>query len=301
MSKTVLITGASGFVAGSVIDQAPEGWALHALSRSAPPVARRGLAWHSLDPLDAPSLEEAFRTIRPEAVIHTAAMADIDKCEAEKELARRVNAGFTRDLARLSVEGGARLIYVSTDNVFDGFRGQYTEEDTPGPVNFYGVTKMEGEEAVLEALPRTGVVVRTSLVMGLPVLGKGNSFLSRMMKSWEDGKPVGVPANETRTPIDIITLGQALIELVDNPVVGYLHTSGNETVNRLDMVQRIAAHLGYGADMVYANDPTVIPGRAARPLDVSLVNTRACSLLRTPMRGLLGGLELVLAYKRRSE
>lgn len=301
MSKRVLLTGASGFVAGSVIDQVPEDWDLHAVSRSAPPVARRGLTWHSLDPLDAPSLTEAFRSIRPEAVIHTAAMADIDKCEAERELARRVNAGFTRDLARLSVEGDARLIYVSTDNVFDGFRGQYTEEDAPGPVNFYGVTKVEGEEAVLEALPRTGVVVRTSLVMGLPVLSKGNSFLSRMMRSWEEGKPVGVPANEIRTPIDIITLGRALIELVDNPVTGYLHTSGNETVNRLDMVRRIAAHMGYGEDMVYPNDPTVIPGRADRPLDVSLVNEKARDLLKTPMRGLLGGLELVLGYKRRSE
>jgi dTDP-4-dehydrorhamnose reductase len=300
MNKKVVVTGASGFVAGGVIDLAPAEWEVHAVSRSAAPVERRGLTWHSLDPLDSASLAETFRAVNPDAVIHTAAIADIDFCEANRDLARSVNAGLTRDLAKLAAENGSRFVHVSTDNVFDGFRGAYTEEDPPGAVNFYGTTKIEGEEAVLETLPKTGLVARTAVVVGFPIIGGGNSFLARMLRNWKEGKAVGVPENEIRTPIDVITLAQALIELVDTPLVGYLHLSGNETVNRCDMARRIAKHLGYSEDLVVPNDPTGIPGRADRPLDVSLVNAKARNLLKTPMRGLLGGLDLILEHEKRS-
>lgn len=299
MSKKIIVTGASGFVAGSIIDQAPTDWEVHAVSRSAAPVERPGLVWHSIDPLDGPRLEEAFGEVRPDAVLHTAAMADIDTCEANPALAQRVNGGLTRDIAELCAKAGARLVYLSTDTVFDGLRGGYTEEDPPGPINVYARTKVEGEEAVTSRLPDTGLVVRTALVMGLPIIGSGNSFLSRMMRYWEEGKPVGVPPSEIRSPIDAITLGQALLEVADSDLSGYLHLAGSEVVDRCEMARRIAERLGYGADLVVPSDPTNIPGRAPRPRDVSLDNTKARNTLKTRMHGLIGGLDLVLAYSQR--
>lgn len=118
--------------------------------------------------------------VQPSAVIHPAAMAGIDACQANPVQARRVNAEIAKGLADLCSRHGARLIFVSTDNVFDGKSGGYAEDDPVSPINYYGRTKVEGERAVRESLPDSAVA-RLSLVMGLPVLGPGNSFLSRMI------------------------------------------------------------------------------------------------------------------------
>jgi dTDP-4-dehydrorhamnose reductase len=297
MAFRLLVTGASGFVAGGVVTLAPEDWEVHAVSRSAAPVDRRGLYWHSVDPLDEPAFERAFDEAQPQAVIHTAAMADIDACEARQDLAREVNVNLTRRIADLCRQSDSRLVFVSTDNAFDGNRGLYAESEPPNPVNFYGKTKVEAETVVRDSAPNS-IVARTALVMGLPMHGTGNSFIQRMMRSWKEGKTVGVPEEEIRTPIDVITLGRALLELAQSDLQGYLHLAGNEVINRFAMARRIAERLGYPPDLVEPNDPTGIPGRAPRPRDVSLSNSRAADLLTTSMHGLTKSLDLILAARK---
>lgn len=269
-------------------------WQVHALSRSPKPVEREGLVWHTLDPLDSTQLRRVFEDVNPRAVIHTAAMADIDSCEVHKESADRVNVELTRDLAELCREHGARTVFLSSDNVFDGARGLYTEEDAPSPINYYAETKARAERIVVETVSE-GVVARVSVVMGLPALGTGNSFLSRMLPALREGSELGVPEDEIRTPIDVITLGKALLELAGNNFEGTIHLAGNDVLNRLEMVRRIAAKLGYTRPRVVPFDPRGLPGRAPRPKDVSLDNRKARALLKTPMRGLEDGLDLILA------
>ncbi len=293
----LMVTGASGFVAGSVIAQAGKDVEVHAVSRGAALAERDGLHWHTVDLADPVCCRDLFHKIQPDVVIHTAAIADIDYCEAHPEDARRVNAELTAQLAELCKESNTRLVYLSTDTVFDGAKGLYREEDPPGPLNVYAETKVAGEEAVA-AMGAGGVVARVSLVMGLPVIGGGNSFLSRMIPKLEAGEELGVPDNEIRSAVDVITLGRALLELTTHDYSGYLHLAGNDALNRFEMVQRIARRLGYDPGLVVANDPTSIPGRAARPLDASMDNAKARSILKTPMRGLEDGLDLVLAYDR---
>jgi len=296
-AKKLLVTGCGGFVGGAVVHQARGPVELHAVSRGAPLRHRQGLAWHTLDLLDAGEVDRLFKEVSPDAVIHAAARADIDFCEANKDIAREINLGVTEHLARLCQERGARMIFMSTDTVFDGKKGYYIEEDPPGPLNWYAETKVAAERSVA-GLAGNWVVVRTSLVVGLPVLSAGNSFLSRMLPVFESGKELGVPDNEVRSPIDVVTLARALIELAENNYVGYLHLAGNDIMNRFEMVQRIAAKLGLPQRLVVARNPVDIPGRALRPLDVSLCNRKARSLLETPMQGLEAGLNLALSAKK---
>ena len=131
--------------------------------------------------------------------------------------------------------------------------------------------------------------------MGLPLLGVGNSFLSRMIPALKAGERLGVPDGEIRSPIDVVTLGQALLELAGASFTGTLHLAGTEVCNRCDMAATIAECLGYDASLVFANDPTDIPGRAERPRDVSLSVKRAQEVLNTPLVGIRDGLELILA------
>ncbi len=294
MAKRLLLTGANGFVAGSIIEAARGQWEIHAASRGPAPVERPGLVWHSFDPMDMDAFHDVFHEVDPAAVIHTAAIADIDLCEANRELATRVNYTYTHELAELCWDHDTRFIFLSTDTVFDGERGMYTETDIPRPINFYADTKVRAEKSIQE-FGGNFVIARVALVMCLPVLGEGNSFVSRMAHGLREGKQVTTPAAEVRTPVDVITLGRALLELAAHEYRGIVHLSGNDRLNRHEMMQRIAKRLGLPQELVVAQDPSGIPGRAPRPRDVSLDNTRAKGVLKTPMVGLDDGLELVLA------
>lgn len=294
MVNRLLLTGANGFVAGSIIEAALGTWEVHAVSRGLAPAKRQGLVWHSFDPLDIDAFHEVFHDVNPAVVIHTAAIADIDLCEANRELATRVNYTYTHELAELCWDHDTRFVFLSTDTVFDGERGMYTEADLPRPVNFYADTKVRAEKSIQE-FGGNYVIARVALVMGLPVWGEGNSFVSRMAHALREGKQVTTPASEIRTPVDVITLGRALTELAGSDYRGILHLSGNDRLNRLEMMQRIARRLGLPAELIISHDPSGIPGRAPRPRDVSLDNTKAKGLLKTPMVGLDDGLELVLA------
>lgn len=297
MARRLMVTGGGGFVAGSVIRQAGPDWAVTALSRRAHTYAQPGLEWRVLDVRDRDALAAAFAAVRPDAVIHTAALGVIDYCEAHRDEAEAVNAGVTRTVAELCREHGAKLVACSTDNVFDGETGLYIEEDPPNPVNFYGWTKVLGERAVQETGGET-VIARLSVVMGLPVLEPGNSFLSRMMETFARGEVAAMPEAEIRSPLDVITAGRALLELADNRYTGIIHVSGLDRLSRYALGQAIADRLGYPRSLVGPDVTPNLEGRAERPRDVSLDNHRARQVLHTPLCGVAEGLELVLSASK---
>src|SRR5262245_20766520 len=117
MSRRLLVTGGRGFVAGSVLMQAGREWEIHALSRGRPPEDNAPFSWHSCDSLQPIELQNTFREIHPDAVIHTAAIADIDVAELNHELGRAVNVEMTRTLVNLCRESGCRMVHCSTDTV----------------------------------------------------------------------------------------------------------------------------------------------------------------------------------------
>jgi dTDP-4-dehydrorhamnose reductase len=293
-----MVTGYGGFVAGSVAWQAVRSgqWDVHALSLLETPQERDRFHCRQFDLCDAAALEAAFAEVAPAAVIHAAALADIDFCQSNQDAAQRVNVGVTEQLAELCRRSGAKLILCSTDSVFDGTKGMYREEDPPRALNFYAETKLQAERVVRDTVPQ-GVVTRLGLVMGLPVLGAGNSFVAKMQQSLGRGEQVKFPANEIRTPVDVITLGRALLEIAAGAFTGTIHLAGSTRINRYEMACFLADRLGYRADMVVATDSNALAGRAPRPNDASLDNAKARRVLATPMLTLSDGLDLVLRMK----
>jgi len=302
MPRKLLLTGHGGFVAGSVVWQALRSgeWDVYAFSLIEKEEVRERFRCIPFDLCDTAKLQDTFLEIKPEAVIHTAALADIDFCQNNQADAERVNVGVTRDLAQLCAETGAKMIFCSTDTVFDGQKGRYTEEDAPHAVNFYAETKIRAEEILRETVENS-LIARLSLVMGLPVLGAGNSFLPKAFDAWEKGEQTKFPANEIRTPVDVITVGQAFLEIAANDFTGTIHLAGSTRINRYEMARQIAERLGYNPDLVIPTDSNAMPNRAPRPNDASLDNTKAKRLLKTPMQTLITGLELVLNVKSNQE
>lgn len=292
----VIVTGSNGFVAGSIIAQAPGHWEIHGIARTEQISDQPDLKYYQLDLLDSEKLEELIDQIKPDAVIHTAAMANIDFCESNKEAAEKVNVGVTDTLARICAQVGAKLVFCSTDTVFDGIKGDYSENDYPLAVNFYAETKIKAEQIILLASNKN-VVARLSLVMGLSVKGKGNSFLADMLEKLERGEEMKFPENEIRTPVDVISLGSALIELAENAFAGIIHLAGNTRINRYEMATEIARELNFSGDFILPVNSNAMPGRAPRPDNASMNNTLAKKILKTPMKSLSEGLALTLNFK----
>ena len=292
----LLVTGLNGFVAGSIITQARKYFEVHGADVTEAVGLPSDIYVHQLDLLDKDAVVTLFQRIKPDAVIHTAAIANIDVCEINKELAWKVNVGITETIADLCRQNDAKMIFCSTDSVFDGVKGRYNEEDEPHAVNFYAETKVAAEKIVLGASDKN-VVARLSLVMGMPVVGKGNSFLADTIEKLQNGQEVKFPENEIRTPVDVVTLGAALSELAANSFGGIIHLSGSTRINRYKMAVQIAEKLGFDPGLITATDSNAMKGRAPRPNDASMDNSLAKKILNTPMRTLTEGLELTLNYK----
>jgi len=149
-------------------------------------------------------------------------------------------------------------------------------------------------EQIVNRLGAKAVIARLALVFGLPVLGAGNSFLARMVATLKAGGTVGMSEHEVRTPVDVITVGRALLELAAGDHQGIFHLAGLSRVNRFELAQVAADRFGFPKHLILKQPTAANPGRAKRPRDVSLDTSKISSALKTPMRTLDEGLSLIL-------
>lgn len=270
-----LVTGATGLLGGYLLRHL-RGESVVAWSGSRQTDVL-GVPLVRVDLADPAAVATAFRTAVPDAVIHAAAVARVDECRRDPEKARRVNVDGSRLLAKLAA--GARLVFVSTDLVFDGERGQYREDDAPNPLTVYGRTKADAESAVL-AFPHT-TAARLSLLYG-PCLTGRTSFFDRMVEALHHGRPLPLFADEWRTPLDLTTAATALVELARSDFTGLLHVGGPERLSRLEMGRQLAEVLGVSGESIVVTGRHDVPGDEPRPADTSLDSSR--------WRGLFPGL-----------
>lgn len=293
MAKRVLVTGASGFVGGSVLLQAPADWDIHTCGRGNLGSSMDGVTHHPLDLTDDQATRALVDVVAPDAILHIAAMANIDEAEQDTDRASAINTTATGRLAELAQAHNARFVFCSTDNVFDGKRGNYEETDWVAPVNYYGRSKVAAEVLVHERSDNAAIA-RIALVLGAPVMGTGNAFIGKLRENLESGRPVSLPENEVRSPIDVLTVGKCLLELTDSSYRGVLNLAGNTALNRCDMARRLARKMGYNPDLIKPVDSNAMKGRAPRPNDVSLNNALARDVLKTPLRDLDDVLDTIL-------
>jgi dTDP-4-dehydrorhamnose reductase len=277
--KRMLITGGSGFIGGNLALRARSSWDVAATYRATRPNLD-SVNWIEMDLTDEKSVQSAVASFRPDVIVHLAAMSDIERCETEQDLCEEVNVQGTVRLAEAAFDTGARLIFVSTDNVFDGERGSYAEDDAPNPVNFYGRSKVMAEEAV-RSRSECNLVVRIPVVLGFPALSGANSFLSSIVKLAREDKKVWFITSEVRSPIDVTVLCDVFLELAEDGHEGLLHVGGTEALDRGLMGERILDRLGKPRELgIYLRSRD---GGAKRPRDVSLNVTKATASLRNEL------------------
>jgi dTDP-4-dehydrorhamnose reductase len=188
----------------------------------------------SLDVADADAVRRAFESFRPDLVIHAAALTDTRRCEDEPEAANRVNALGTRNIVDACRSAGAALVYISTNEVFDGLKGEpYVEPDEPNPINAYGRSKLAGEEEARK-LAET-YVVRTSWLYG----GGERDFPSKVLAAASSQSNLKMVTDEIATPTLAYDLAEAIARLVETRRHGVYHLTNEGECSRYEWAQEV--------------------------------------------------------------
>ena len=250
----ILIIGASGFI-GQYMSRRLTETAAHAVYGTCWSWSPAGdaITLIRVELTDRTGLEEAFAAARPEVVLHLAAMADVGMAERERERATAVNVAGTSTIARLSERHRAKLVFVSTEYVFDGKRGYYREDEEPSPTTHYGQTKWEAEQTVMDLVSRWSIL-RTSIVYGWPPLGKRN-FVPWLIQRLRSGQPHYGSTGVYRTPVYVEDLADGIARLVEGDFQGIHHVAGRDWVSMYDFAVEVARGFSLDRGLVIPAPP----------------------------------------------
>jgi dTDP-4-dehydrorhamnose reductase len=277
----LLITGASGLLGTKLCQIAlRKNHEVYAAYSQHEPLYGTPIELNILEPK---AEQQTLDKIKPEAVVHAAALTDVDRCELEKELAWKTNVEATANLAQLCKERGAFLVYVSTDYVFDGEKGVYRETDNPAPINYYGLTKLKGEEAV-QALDNY-CVARGSVIYGsTPATGKVN-FALWLIDKLRKKEAVRIITDQWNSPTLNVSMAEMIIEILEKRTTGTFHLAGATRLNRYEFAQHVAEAFDLDPKYITPVQSKQIKWVAKRPRDSSLNVERAeQTLTNTPLR-----------------
>lgn len=237
-----------------------------------------------LDIRDYKSVEKTFKEIKPDFTIHAAALTDLDRCEQEKEHAWDVNAHGTMNIVEQSKNFRTFLVYVSTDYVFSGEKGLYVETDEPNPVNYYGRTKLMGEQEVKNSQSKW-CIARPSVIYGaFPVAGKHN-FALWLIRELQKGKDIDIVADQWVSPTLNTNLAEMILEIVEKHLTGIYHLAGASRISRLQFAQMLADTFNLDRNAIKPSTLEKMNWLAKRPKDSSLNVSKATRILTNrPMK-----------------
>jgi dTDP-4-dehydrorhamnose reductase len=272
----VLVTGASGLL-GAVVAECFSSsghsvmgtYNLHALA---------GLA--RLEIRDRCQVMSTVRTFHPDLIVHAAAMPNVDLCEVERGSCYEVNIVGTQHIIESANIFKAKLVFFSSDYIFDGKSGPYSEESAPNPINFYGACKLEAEDRIRKQL-RDFVIIRTTVVYGWERQGK-NFVLSTIAKL-KRGEEVRVPIDQVGTPTYANNIAEALVDLVRGRQIGVFNVVGPELMDRYTFAKLVAETFGLSEALLIPTRTADIRQIASRPLMSGLKTDKLRSVSRMRM------------------
>ncbi len=278
----ILVIGASGLVGGVLLR---EFCRLGEIVGTFNHYQAEGLL--PLDIRDADAVAGLVHRVAPEIVLQPASLTNVDYCETHPQEAWQINVEGTRHVLEAAAGVGAKHVFFSSDYVFDGKSGPYSEEDPPSPASVYGRTKLAGEEIVREASPNH-LVIRTTVVYGWEQQGK--NFVVRLLQSLERRQEVRAPADQVGSPTYAANLAQAVRELVERGGRGLYNLAGRQLIDRYHFALAAARAFGLPGDLIRPVTTAELNQAAARPLQGGLKLDKALRELTSPLLGYEEGL-----------
>ncbi len=221
------------------------------------------------------SIVNVLNEIKPDIIIHTAALTDVDRCEIERELAYKINVEGTKIIAEIARKMNSYLVYISTDYVFDGNKGMYKEEDETNPINYYGYTKLLGEKYCNDFC-----IVRTCVIYGAkPASGKTN-FALWIINKLSNNERIKIITDQYITPTLNTNLARMILECIDRRLKGIIHLAGATRISRYEFSLEIAREFNLNTDLITPAKMDEIKWIAKRPRDSSLDTSKARNLFK---------------------
>ena len=292
----ILITGSNGLLGQKLVSALRDDAEVELIAtgrcddRTPAPLGTR---YHALDITSKADVDRVFDETRPDAVIHGAAMTNVDACETDPEACRLQNITATHHLVDAAKRHISHFIFLSTDFIFDGLNGPYREDDAPAPLSIYGHSKLEGERIVMRAGLDKWAIARTIIVYGVaPGLSRSNVVLWAK-SALEKGQPIKVVDDQWRMPTLAEDLADGCIRIAKRKATGIFNLSGPDGMSILELVRRVGAFFHLNSSVVTAVKSDTLGQPAKRPPRTGFVLDKARRELGYAPRGFEAGLAVL--------
>ena len=275
-TERILVIGSNGLLGQKVAEQLVRGSAARIILASVEDVPVRDLLsteYIRLDITVRKDVREVVGTVNPDVIINCAAMTNVDACETERDMAWKINVSGVEHLVEAARGKGATIVHVSSDYVFDGKSGPYTEDDRPEPLSYYGKSKLASENALrTSGLPH--FIARTIVLYGIAPGVKAN-FALWLIKSLNAGQTVRIVDDQIGNPTLVDDLAFGLLRAVELGKSGVYNIAGRDIVTRFEFAVRLAKFFGLDPKLIHPIKTAQLRQPAARPLRSGLITLKA--------------------------
>jgi len=293
MSKKILITGSNGLLGQKLISLLKNDYQLLATSTGQNIINdKSNYSYSSLDITDSKSVELLFHSFKPDVVINTAAMTNVDGCEDEKDKCFDINVKAVQTLANLCQDSNAHLIHISTDFIFDGKDGPYKEDDIANPLSYYGKSKHESE-LVLNESKANWTILRTIILYGTADNLKRNNIVLWGRKALKDGQSLNIIDDQFRSPTLAEDLAQACRLAFEKNAFGIFNASGKDIMSIFEMVERMADFYKCDKSKIIKISSDTLNQKAKRPPKTGFVLDKAIKELGYQPHSFEQGLQIL--------
>jgi dTDP-4-dehydrorhamnose reductase len=290
----ILVTGSNGLLGQKLtrlLSQSNE----HYLIATAREKSVLQIQYGEFRPMDILKDEEVQNVIsaaRPDVIIHTAAMTNVDQCETDREGCWKANVEGVESVVKACEKAGARLIHLSTDFIFDGSHGPLDENEKPAPVNYYGESKLAAEKLIMQSNIHWAIL-RTVLVYGITRDMSRSNIVLWVKKNLEDGKSIQVVDDQFRTPTLAEDLAKGCYLAAEKNAKGIYHISGKDFLSPYEIAVHTARFFELEASLIRKTDSTQFKQPAKRPLITGFIIDKARKDLGYEPRSFVDGIGIL--------
>lgn len=296
----ILVTGANGLLGQKLVLllQQQDGIELIATARGKSAVALTNAVYYSLDITNEAEVNKVVSTTKPSVIINTAAMTQVDQCETDRDQCWKANVDAVQYLVNACSKNKVRLIHVSTDFIFDGSHGPLDESEKPAPVNFYGESKLAGEEAILKS-SIDWCILRTVLVYGITTDMSRSNIVLWVKNNLEQKKTIQVVNDQWRTPTLAEDLAMGCYLAAIKNAHGIFHISGKDFLSPYDIAIQTAEYFNLDKSFIKATDSNHFKQPARRPLTTGFIIDKARKELGFEPRSFKEGIAILEAQSEK--
>lgn len=279
--KTVLVTGSNGLLGQKITERLLTTNQFKLVATAIGPnryPVKAGYVYAEMNILDPDNVKKVVEKYQPDAIIHTAAMTNVDTCEAEQGLAYQLNVEAVKTLVAICELHNIQLVHLSTDFIFDGAHGPYDELAAPNPLSYYGITKLEAEELIKGSTCRWAIL-RTIIVYGIVSDMSRSNIVLWAKGALEKGSPINVVNDQWRMPTLAEDLADCCLLAVEKDARGVFNASGKDMMSISELVEKVADYWKLDKSLINEIGSATLNQTARRPVRTGFILDKTISEL----------------------